>query len=64
MAVAEPAPRTLLEQLIRQRRQTLEEFSADAERFGIDHDLHATLSPTAIKTARFMPFWAELILRW
>lgn len=38
------APRTLLEALIRERRQTFEEFSEDAERFAREHDEPATLS--------------------
>lgn len=37
--------RTMLEQIIRERRQTFEEFSADAERFSIENRLKATLSP-------------------
>jgi hypothetical protein len=41
--------RTLLGELIRQRRQTAEEFSADAERFARDHGLRATLSPRHVQ---------------
>jgi 8-oxo-dGTP pyrophosphatase MutT (NUDIX family) len=38
-------PRTELERLIWQRRQTIEEFAAYAERFAREHDQSGTLSP-------------------
>lgn len=41
--------RTLLGELIRQRRQTAEEFSADAERHAQQHGLNATLSPRHVQ---------------
>ena len=40
----QPAPRTLLEQLIRERRQTFEEFAEFAEKFAREHDEPGTLS--------------------
>lgn len=39
------SPRTVLDQLIQDRRQTFEEFSADAQRFAYEHGLKGTLSP-------------------
>lgn len=42
-------PRTLLGELIRQRRQTAEEFSADAERFARERGIRATLSPRHVQ---------------
>lgn len=41
---AEPPPRTVLEQAIRERRQTLEEFAEEAERYAYEHGIKATLS--------------------
>ncbi|MFJ1766491.1 NUDIX hydrolase [Amycolatopsis sp. NPDC088138] len=40
----QPASRTLLEQLIRERRQTFEEFAEFAEKFAREHDEPGTLS--------------------
>src|SRR3954451_18412895 len=40
----QPAPRTLLEQLIWERGQTFEEFAEVAEKFARDHDEPGTLS--------------------
>ncbi|MEU5262441.1 NUDIX domain-containing protein [Amycolatopsis sp. NPDC021455] len=40
----QPAPRTLLEQLIWERRQTFEEFAEFAEKFAREHDEPGTLS--------------------
>ncbi|SEF29231.1 ADP-ribose pyrophosphatase YjhB, NUDIX family [Amycolatopsis pretoriensis] len=40
----QPASRTLLEQLIRERRQTFEEFAEFAETFAREHDEPGTLS--------------------
>ncbi|WP_216213765.1 NUDIX hydrolase [Amycolatopsis aidingensis] len=41
---ADTPARTLLEQLIRERQQTLEEFAEDAEKFAREHDEPGTLS--------------------
>lgn len=46
---SERSPRTVLEAIIRERRQTLEEFSADAERYAIEHGMSATLSPRHVQ---------------
>jgi hypothetical protein len=45
MPPADHPPRTELERLIRERRQTLEEFGQKAERYAVTHGLRATLSP-------------------
>jgi tetratricopeptide (TPR) repeat protein len=45
MPTLDHPPRTELERLVRQRRQTLEEFGREANRFAIEHAVRATLSP-------------------
>jgi len=42
-------PRTLFGELLRQRRQTAEEFSEQAETFAREHGLSATLSPRHVQ---------------
>ncbi len=45
MSATDRPPRTELERLIRDRRQTLEEFGRQADKYAVRHGLKATLSP-------------------